>query len=1214
MVNFTLSRAHWLRPARLLVLAWAWLAGLAAHAQTGSADLTAAWLGTIDQTNLVVTGLPANGYVAQLLSGSRAVGGATVQVVNSSGMAVARNTILTTSLSIRVTDAVGTQKSYAIQPDGVALAVEPFNNAASTTQTAITNRILSISGNSEFHVTGANPLPGSMLDVQGDNVWVYFEGIKPSKFQKRVLPQVTINGQRAQVDTTVRLVQYLQGCVLISQPSSYQPLQAYTGMNLTGSTMLFDQYTYYKSASLGTFNDAIVSFRLKKGYMATFAENELGTGTSKVYIAANADLQVNLPANLQAKASLVRVFPWRWVAKKGWCGGTVAQGDSLYTQWNYNWNNNRESTLDQEYVPIRQNASWPSFTTTNAKKKVTHLLGFNEPNSSQQANMSPQRAMLAWPGLLQSGLRVGSPAPTDGGASWLYTFMDKCDSANYRVDYVAIHFYRGCQTAAQFYSFLNAIYRRTKRPIWITEFNNGANWTSSSSCPKPTYTEEAAKIQSFITMLDTARFVERYSLYQWVEDTRKMYVTDSDLTSLTPAGIVYRNKRSPMAYNPSLEPPTTSVPVPVSFNPGNLVLTRYGNSAWTGTFGNTIPVYVDEYVPVSGSLYTAGQLVRSIPIPTANNGANFGYVGSAVRSNADGAIGISPDRTKMAISGFNMGTNLSDANGGSAARVVAILDADGTLDTRTGFSDASGKPMRTATVTDSSTVYIAYGASTLGLEHASLPATVTTTPRTRTGTTVFPTISLKKMAVYENDLYFTQTNSGNSKVMKLEGLPGTAATPTSLPGIPNMATGGVQPSGFVMFDVNPSVAGFDLLYYTDDNATAAAPSTLNKYTFNGTTWTLRGTYAIPTTAVPTATGGTTTIADKLLRDLTGTLVKGIPTLYAVSYTSLVRLEDRAVRYSLSTPASSYAAAPSITITSLLNAQTAGANNYSYRGVAFAPGTRDSLYVRVPQTISFAAIPNQQMGDPDFTANATATSGLEMGYTTSDLNVATVNNGLISIVGPGTVTITVTQPGNFKYLGASSVARTFNVSGDPTPLPVQLARFEATRQGEAALVSWATASELKNKGFEVQSSPDGQQFHALTFVAGAGSSASTRSYQYLDQEAGKSGLRYYRLRQLDLDGTATFSPVRAVQFGRLAATLTVAPNPFKNELILHLLLPEAVAPARLWLTDALGRTVLEQATSALPAGRSQLMLPSAASLLPGVYVLHLGSQHLKVVKE
>ena len=110
--------------------------------------------------------------------------------------------------------------------------------------------------------------------------------------------------------------------------------------------------------------------------------------------------------------------------------------------------------------------------------------------------------------------------------------------------------------------------------------------------------------------------------------------------------------------------------------------------------------------------------------------------------------------------------------------------------------------------------------------------------------------------------------------------------------------------------------------------------------------------------------------------------------------------------------------------------------YAYRGICFTPGTRDSLYVRVPQAITFNAISNKAVGTADFYTNATTTSGLQLGYTTSDLNVATVNNGLISIVGPGTVTITANQTGDFKYLGATSVSRTFTVLNNLRVAPGQ----------------------------------------------------------------------------------------------------------------------------------------------------------------------------------
>ncbi|MDO7845512.1 glycosyl hydrolase [Hymenobacter sp. M29] len=1057
MANLSPARALWRRPVSLLLtLAWAWLSAPAARAQSTANDLTAAWLGTIDQANLQVTGLPANGRVAQLLSGARASAGASIKVVNAAGVPVAKATVLGSGLSVLVTAASGAQKSYALQAGGAALPVQTISNAPSSTQTSITNSILSISGNSEYHITGSNPLPGTMIDMQGEDVWLYFEGVKPSKFNQRLLAQVTVNGQRAQLDTTVRLVQYLQGCVLISQPGTYQPLEAFASANYGGSSMKFNQYDYYKTPELGAFNDNIGSFKLKKGYMATFAENQDGTGFSKVYIAPDNDVTINtLPLSLQGRTSLVRVLPWRWVSKKGWCSAPLL-GDSLHMTWNYNWNNNGNSTLDAEYVPIRQTQYWPAFSITNAKKNVTHFLGFNEPNTASQSNMSVNQAIAAWPGLMQSGLRLGSPAPTDGGANWLYQFMDKADSAGYRVDFVAVHFYRGCQTPQQFYSFLKAIYDRTKRPIWITEWNNGANWTTSTGCPKPTYAEQAAKIQGFVTMLDTARIVERYSLYQWVEDTRKLFVNDGDPTSITPAGIVYRDKISPMAFNPNLVPPTVSVPVPIPFQRGNLVVTRYGSATWTGGTGVTLPAFIDEVVPMNSTLYTAGQFIRSVTIPTGSYGPNFGYVGSAMKANADGAIGISPDRTKMAISGFSSATGNGNVNGGTSPRVVAILDAEGNLDTRTGFSDGNSQPMRTATVTDSATVYIAYGNNSYGLRHASLPRTLTSVPQTRTGVTVFPTISLKKLGVYEGSMYFTtstvpgasSTSGGpvaptTTKVMRLSGLPGRASTPATLPGLPAPSSTS-QPGGFVMFDVNPSVPGFDLLYYTDDTPTP----TLNKYTFNGTTWTARGTYAI------------TGLNDNLLRDMTGTLVRGVPTLYGVSYTSIVRLEDRSTTYTLANTA--FTNTLNVTQTVLRNNATS--TTYAYRGIAFTPGTRDSLYVRVPQTITFGAISDKAMGAPDFYPTATSTSGLQLGYATSDLNVATVNNGLVSIVGPGTATITVSQLGDFKYLAAAPVSRTFTVLSDLTVVAGQQMTMAAPAtygnvlvQGELTLSAPLTAA-------------------------------------------------------------------------------------------------------------------------------------------------------------
>ena len=246
MVNFDGS---WQRLFSGLLVLFFICAGRVGFAQTN--DLTAAWLGTVDQAGLAVNGLPSNGRVAQLLSGCRYTAGAAIKVVNGSGQTVPKNTVLNASLSIVITDAGGAAKSYALHPTGAALPVQTVSNAASSTQASLTNAILNIGGSSEYHFSSANPLPGTMIDMQSDNVWLYFEGVRPSKFSQRLLAQVMVNGQRAQLDTTVRLVQYLQGCVLISQPATFQALQVFTAANYGGSSRTLDQYTYYKTARPG---------------------------------------------------------------------------------------------------------------------------------------------------------------------------------------------------------------------------------------------------------------------------------------------------------------------------------------------------------------------------------------------------------------------------------------------------------------------------------------------------------------------------------------------------------------------------------------------------------------------------------------------------------------------------------------------------------------------------------------------------------------------------------------------------------------------------------------------------------------------------------------------------------------------------------------------------------------------------------------------------
>jgi len=180
-------------------------------------------------------------------------------------------------------------------------------------------------------------------------------------------------------------------------------------------------------------------------------------------------------------------------------------------------------------------------------------------------------------------------------------------------------------------------------------------------------------------------------------------------------------------------------------------------------------------------------------------------------------------------------------------------------------------------------------------------------------------------------------------------------------------------------------------------------------------------------------------------------------------------------------------------------------------------------------------------------------------------------------------------------------------GDKTnPLPVSLTAFTAVRNGNSAVLSWTTASEKNNTGFEVQVSTDGASFRKLAFVATQDANSNKKLvYGYVDAESGKANVRYYRLRQIDTDGTEAFSPVRAVSFSGVASVapaLAAYPNPFTTQLAFNL---DATAVgngvAHLQLVDMTGRIVLEQD---LKVANASLTLTDLGGLHSGLYLAKL----------
>ena len=439
---------------------------------------------------------------------------------------------------------------------------------------------ITVNGTSELHISSESPLVGSNINLASDNAWLYLESVKPSEVTSNYLSSIKINGQAFNAETD-RIAIYGSGTVIIPQGKqvSKHALIAYTENNYGGESMEFEVEKYYRTAELGaTFDNKIRSFRLKKGYSCTLANNPDGTGFSRVYIASDADIEVpEMPEGLEF-VSFVRVFRWEWVSKKGICNGGLAAitNSSWYNDWAAG---GATDNPDFEYVPMRHNLGWDSFETINTRNNVSHVLGYNEPDHTDQANCTPIQAIRQWPELLKSGLRLGSPTPDAIRKDWLVKFLELADSLNYRVDFVVGHMYWNGQSGQNLYNGVVDACTRLYggRPMWITEWNNGANWTTENwptnsgpqrdadlniiydedgnekTVTRPLSPENAAKQATWIldalNGLERCEYLERHSLYNWVQDARAIVLDNK----LTPAGKNFAAYKSKVGFSKARE-------------------------------------------------------------------------------------------------------------------------------------------------------------------------------------------------------------------------------------------------------------------------------------------------------------------------------------------------------------------------------------------------------------------------------------------------------------------------------------------------------------------------------------------------------------------------------------------------------------------------------------------------------------------------------------
>lgn len=245
----------------------------------------------------------------------------------------------------------------------------------------------------------------------------------------------------------------------------------------------------------------------------------------------------------------------------------------------------------------------------------------------------------------------------------------------------------------------------------------------------------------------------------------------------------------------------------------------------------------------------------------------------------------------------------------------------------------------------------------------------------------------------------------------------------------------------------------------------------------------------------------------------------------------------------------------------------------------SPVIRAELFNSNPTGTLAGGIVSQNFYYQTSLISGTATAG---GTAQINFNTATDGVSNTATLGVGqatTVSGAYTNLGNSVNTATSVTSATYNpasgnflalVSTSGNTLPVKWSSFTATKNADASLLRWSTASETHNSHFEIQRSADGKNFEAIGKVKGSGNSNKNVNYSFTDKEVATSKTTYYRLKQVDFDGKAdyskTVSVINTIAKAGIGATL---PNPFNSDLNISFN-AAAAATANLVIMDMLGK--------------------------------------------
>ncbi len=282
-----------------------------------------------------------------------------------------------------------------------------------------------------------------------------------------------------------------------------------------------------------------------------------------------------------------------------------------------------------------------------------------------------------------------------------------------------------------------------------------------------------------------------------------------------------------------------------------------------------------------------------------------------------------------------------------------------------------------------------------------------------------------------------------------------------------------------------------------------------------------------------------------------------------------------------------------------------------------PGCGDSIVINVGKTVNInhGQVDMSACGPPTYIKVAGTlkfSNGYKLRLSCGSTVVVLSSGHILAGNGNGNNNL-IEICGNIVWnAGCGDLAGPLTMPNYDCVLPITLISFTADKnKDDGVLLKWITASEINNDYFVIEKSENGHDFSELATIDGAGNSTTNLHYSLTDDRP-YTPVSYYKLKQVDFDGTTTYSKVVAVRMsGKDFESISLVSD-YDNSTIRITLVGSAKGKAEYHLSDALGNVIASNSVQTID-GINEIKI-DASRLARSVYYFTIRNENEGLTKK